>query len=94
MNVDLELELKMSRREQRVLLFHEFHLDHKSTEVISNICSTISKNALSIRTAQHWFNRFKNSNLELDDLSRSGRLLEVDLNVLKQLIEEDPRLTT
>ena len=42
--------------------------------------------------AQHWFNRFKNGNSELDDLPRSSRLLELDIDLLKQLIE-DPRLT-
>jgi histone-lysine N-methyltransferase SETMAR len=94
MNVDLELELKISRRDLRVLLLHEFRLGHKATEATSNICSTMGKDVLSIRTAQHCFNRFKNGNLELDDLPRSGRPLEVDLDVLKQLIEEDPRLAT
>ena len=54
----------------------------------------MGKNVLSIRTAQHWFNQLKNSNFKLDDLPRSGRSLEVDMDVLKQLIEEDPRLTT
>ena len=50
-------------------------------------------NVLSTRTAQHWFNRLKNGNLELDDLPRSGRPVEVDVDLLKQLIEQDPRLT-
>ena len=31
---------------------------------------------------------------EVDDSRHSGRSLEVDVNVLKQLIEEHPRLTT
>jgi hypothetical protein len=53
----------------------------------------MGKDALSIHTAQHWFNRFKNGNFELDDLPRSGRPLETDMDVFKQLIEEDPRLT-
>ena len=53
----------------------------------------MDKGALSIHTAQHWFNRFKNDNFELDDLPRVGRPLEVYMDVLKQLIEEDPRLT-
>jgi hypothetical protein len=48
----------------------------------------------SIRTAQHWFDRFKNRNFELDDLPHTRRPLEMDMDVLKQLIEEDPRLTT
>jgi hypothetical protein len=53
----------------------------------------MGKDILSIRTAQHWFNRFKNGNFELDDLPRSGRPLELDVDLLTQLIEEDPRLT-
>ena len=72
-------------------MLHEFRLGRKATEATSSICSTMGKEVLSIRTAQYWF---KNSNLELDDLPRSGRTLAVDLDVLKQLIEEDARLTT
>jgi transposase len=94
MVVDLELEMKISRRELRVLLLHEFRLGHKATEAISNICGTMCKDALSIRTAQHWFNRLKTGNFELDDLPRSGRPLEVDMDALKQLIEKDSRFTT
>jgi transposase len=94
MDVDLGLEMKISRRELRVLLLHGFRFNRKATEATSNICGTMGKDVISIRTAQHWFNRFKNSNFELDDLPRSGRPLEVDTDVLKQLIEEDPRLTT
>jgi hypothetical protein len=54
----------------------------------------MGKDALSIRTAQHWFNRLKTRNFELDDLPRSGRPLEVDMDALKQLIEKDSRFTT
>ncbi|CAF1553790.1 unnamed protein product, partial [Adineta ricciae] len=32
--------------------------------------------------------------VELDDLPRSGRPLELDVDLLKQLIEQDPRLTS
>jgi hypothetical protein len=48
MDVDLELELKISRRDLRVLLLHEFRLDHKATEATSNIFSTMGKEVLSI----------------------------------------------
>ena len=58
------------------------------------ICGTMGKDVLSIRTAQHWFHRFKNGNFELDDLSHSGRPLQVNMDLLKELIEQDPRLTT
>ena len=94
MEIDLELEMKLSRRELRLLLLHEFRLGRKATEATSNICGTMGKAVLSIRTAQHWFHRFKNGNFELDDLSHSGRPLQVDMDLLKKLIEQDPRLTT
>jgi hypothetical protein len=83
MDIDLELEMKISRREFRVLLLHEFRLGRKATEATSNICSTMGKDTLSIRSAQHWFNRFNNGNFELDDLPHTGRLLQVDMDVLK-----------
>jgi transposase len=54
----------------------------------------MGEDVLSARSGQLWFKRFKKDNYELDDLPRSGRPLEVDLNQLSQLIEEDPRLTT
>ena len=86
MEVDLELEMKLSRRELRLLLLHEFRLARKAT---SNICGTVGKAVLSIRTAQHCFHRFKNGNFELDDLSHSGRPLQVDMDLLKEPIEQD-----
>ncbi|CAF3357183.1 unnamed protein product [Rotaria socialis] len=94
MDVDLKLEMNISHKELRVLLLHEFHLGHKVTEARSNRCGTMDKDALYIRTAQHWFNRFKSDNFELDDLPRAGRPLELNMDVLKQFIEDDPRLTT
>ena len=94
MDVDLELEMTISYRELRVLLLCEFRLGRKATEVTSNICRTMGKDALSIRTAQHWFHRFKNGNFKLDDLPHTRSPLYVDMDVLKQLIDDDPRLTT
>ena len=94
MNVDRESEMNLSCEELRVLLLHEFRLARKATEAARNIFSTIGKDTLSIRTAQHCFNRFKSDNFELNDSRHSGRPLEVDVDVLKQLIEEDLTLTT
>ena len=46
----------------------------------------MGEEVLSTRTAQRWFNRFKNSNFELDDLSRSSRPMELEfIDLLKQL---------
>ncbi|CAF1504907.1 unnamed protein product, partial [Didymodactylos carnosus] len=54
----------------------------------------MGQDIISTRTAQRWFNRFDNGDFELDDSPRSGRPTEIDLDQLKQLIEDDPRLTT
>ncbi len=68
MDADHEPKMNLSRRKIRLLLLHEFRLGHKATEAASNICSTMGEDVLCTRTAQHWFNRFKNGNLELDNL--------------------------
>ena len=93
MNADRESEMSLSCEELRVLQLHEFRLTRKATESARNIYSTMSENTLSIRTTQHCFNRFKSGNFELNDSRHSGRPLEVDVNILKQLTEEDSRLT-
>ncbi|CAF1574535.1 unnamed protein product, partial [Didymodactylos carnosus] len=94
MDVDRETEINLSRREIRVLLLYEFFLGHKATEATNNICRTMGQDIISTRTAQRWFSRFDNGDFELDDSPRSGRPTEIDLDQLKQLIEDDPRLAT
>lgn len=42
----------------------------------------------------HWFMQFNNSNFELNDLPPNRTPLQININDLKQLIDEDPRLTT
>ena len=94
MDVDRESEMNLSCKELRVLLLHEFCLDRQASEAARNVCSRMGQNTLSIDTAQHWFNQFKSDNFELNDSRHSDRPVEVDVDFLKQLIEEDPRLTT
>ena len=92
-HADLELKMKISHRELRVLLLHEVRLGHKTTEATSNIYHTMGKNALSIRTAQRCLNRFQNDNFKFDDLPYTGRPLKVDMDLLREPTKEDPRLT-
>ena len=54
----------------------------------------MDQDIISTRMAQRWFNRLSNGNYEVDDSSRSERPVEVDLDRLKQLIEDDSPLTT
>ena len=54
----------------------------------------MSQDIISTHTPQRWFNQFNNGNYELDDSSCSRRPVEMDLDRLKQLIEDNPQLTT
>ena len=93
MDVDRHSQTNLSCKHLRVLLFHEFRMGLKAIQAARNICSMMGEDTLSIRTVQHCFNRFNNGNFELNDSPNCGRPLEVDIDVLKQLIE-DPTLTT
>ena len=81
MDVDHALKTNLSRRKIQVLLFHEFPLGCRATETTNNICRTTGEHILFIRTAQHWFNRFKNNILELADWSPFGRPLELNMDL-------------
>ena len=94
MDFDLESEMKISRRDFRILLLPEFRLGHKTTVATSNICDTMGKDVLSIRRVQQRFHRFKNGHFELYDLFRSGRPSQVQTDLVKQVIEEDPRMNS
>ena len=85
--------MDVSRREVRLLLLHEFRLRHRATEAMQNICTTMGGEVISYDTAKHWFKRFKEGNFELDDAPHPKRLPEANLEILKQLIEEEPRST-
>ena len=67
MDVDRESGMNLSCKKFRVLLLHEFRFGRKPTEAARHICSMMDEDTLSIRTAQHCFNRFKSSNFELKD---------------------------
>ena len=83
MGVDLELEMKTSRRELQFLLLREFRLGGKTLEATSNICGTMSKDVFSIRTTQHCSHRFKYGNFKVNDLPHTGRPLQMNMGLLK-----------
>jgi hypothetical protein len=73
-----------------MLLLHEFRLGRKAAEADNNICNRMGDDVLSTRKAQYCFNRLKKGDFELNKLPRSGRPMELDVDLLKQFIEEDP----
>jgi len=86
-------KIEVARKDVRLLLLHEFRLGRKATVATHNICATMGKGTLSYDTAKHWFQRFKNGNFGLEDKPHPGREPKVDTELLKQLIEDEPRST-
>ena len=55
-----------------------------------DICSVYGKGAITERTAQKWFSRFKKGNFDLTDSARSGRPDRFGEELLHKLLEEGP----
>ena len=87
-------EIELTRRDIRVLLLHEYRLGHLASKAARNICQTMGEDTLSVHAAQHWFMRFLSGDFGLDDLPHPGRPSVIDVSILGQLIEDDPRLST
>ena len=75
------------------MLYEYFH-QKNATEATKAICSVYDQEALSVRSCQFWFARFKVGDYTLEDGERYGwpKILEND--ELKELIENDYRLYT
>lgn len=86
-------KMDISRKEVRLLLLHEFRLGHKATEAVRNICISMGEHTVSYDTAKRWFQRFKEGNFDLEDEPHQRRSRAINIDFLKQLIDEEPRLT-
>jgi len=75
-------------------LLFEHQSGHSAAEAYRNICHALGQEAVTKRTCDNWFHRFNTGDYSLDDLPRSGRPLEVDIEALRNLVESDPRQTT
>lgn len=89
----MQLKMNISQRDLHLLLLPEFRMGHAATEPAKNIRSTMDQDVLFIRTVQNLIKKFKKGDFELDDCPPSGRPSEVDIKILKNLIEKDPQQT-
>lgn len=89
----MECQVDKNEHFRHLLLFHcNQHLS--AAEAARLICSVYGEKAVSERTAQKWFSKFKNGDFNLSDAPRSGRPSDFDEGCLNQLIHDDPRQST
>lgn len=86
--------MELSREQVRLLLLYEFRLGHTAADATRNICDKMDQSIVSYHAARNWFQKFKDGDYNIEDASHPGRAPQVDVDRLKQLIEDDPRLTT
>ena len=75
-------------------ILYEFQLGNSATAADRNISAALGDDALADRTCRHWFKRFREGDISLEDRPTPGRPIESDIERLKVLIEDNPRLTT
>lgn len=73
---------------QHLLLF-KFSQGSKATKTVTEFCDVYEEGAITERTSQKWFSRFKNENFNLTNSPRSGRPDQVNEDWLNELIPED-----
>lgn len=78
----------------RECMLYEFDLKHSAAEATRNICVAYGEDALTLRTCQYWFARFRSGQKDLSDEPHTGRPIEFDQEALRTLIEDDPRQST
>ena len=78
---------------QHIMLYY-FKKGKNATETQKKICAVYGEGAVTDRTCQKWFVKFRTGDFPLDDAPRSGRPVEVDSDQIKTLIENSQHYTT
>ena len=74
-------------------MHYYFKKGKNATEMQKKRCAVYGKGAVSDRTCQKWFTKFRAGEFSLDNAPRSGRPVEVDSDQIKTLIENKQRYT-
>ena len=85
------LILKMEERKQHFqhIMLYYFKKGKNATEMQKKICAAYGEVAVTNRTCQKWFVKFRAGDFSLDDAPRSGRPVEVDNNQIETIIENN-----
>ena len=78
----------------RHCMFYELQLENNAGTAAHHRCAALGEGAVLDRTSRDWFKRFREGNTLLEDRPSSGHPLEPDIERIKVLIENNPRLTT
>lgn len=78
---------------RHIMLFY-YCKGKNATQTHKKICSVYGNNAITIKTCQNWFQRFRAKKYVLEDAPRSGRASVIDSDEVSTLIAANRHLTT
>ena len=82
------------KQHYRHIMFYYFKNGKNATETQKKICAMYGEGAVTDRTCQKWFAKFRAGVFPLYDAPQSGRPVEVDSDQIETLIENNQRYTT
>jgi [histone H3]-lysine36 N-dimethyltransferase SETMAR len=74
-------------------LLCEFHRGLNAAEAALSIWDTYGDKALNASQCRQWFLRFRNNDFSVNDNPKSGRPVEVNNEILRDLVESNPKQT-
>lgn len=78
----------------RFIILYEFKHGISAAQTTRNICSIFGSKAITERSVQRWFLKFRDKDFNLKNLPRVKNESKVSDNVLKDIMAKDPKQTT
>ncbi|KAG5311914.1 SETMR methyltransferase, partial [Pseudoatta argentina] len=78
----------------RHVMLWEFKQGNSAKGTAEKICSVYGEDLISDRTVRHWFAKFRFGDTTLKDGPRAGCPSDLDDNLLKAMLEQNPRQST
>lgn len=83
-----------NKEEIRCVMKFYFLKKKNASHTTKKICAVYGCNAVSERTVQEWFARFRQGNFELKDRTRSGRPMVDKDNEIMEIIKQDRHISS
>ncbi|XGW29731.1 hypothetical protein V3C99_009071 [Haemonchus contortus] len=87
-------DFKLSQTHLRNTILFLFLTGQEPAEIDRRIREVYKKGAFARCTTHKWHTKFTSDNLSIENEDRPGRLMELDLKVLRSQVEADPYQTT
>lgn len=87
-------EMRKDKEHIRHSILFLFESGSNAAETRRRLVEVFGQDAPSHMTITRWYHRFREGDFSLEDQQKSGRPVEVDLDALREMVEEDPRATT